>query len=257
MALPSSELQLWPYFRDLRTVQVQVGTDTLRFLFDTGAGITALTPDAAARIGCAPRGRDVGHRMSGEPVTFQRCDTATLRWAGGESHLSPIGVFDLASVLPPELPRLDGALGLDAFRGRLVVLDWPANRIRVDGELPPGVPAPTLRPATGESGRSFSVFVRSTAARGEAWLLLDSGNLRGLLLAPHVLDDSLVDVASATEVWLGLDSLRSHRLPFTRAELILDGAIGTDFLQRGPLILDLRPWPAGPPSGRRPPPVAR
>ena len=241
---PGSALPLRSYFRDLRTVQMRIGADTLELLFDTGAGITALTPAAATRIGCTPRGRDIGHRMTGEAVTFQRCDSVTLSWSGGASHLASIGVFDLAAVLPPELPALDGIVGLDVFRGRRVVIDWPAHRIQVDAMPSPEAAELPVRVATGESGRALSVFVRSHGPRGDVWLLLDSGNLRGLLLAPSVLTDSLLDSASPTEVWVRWDAARRHRLPFTRAELIVDGALGTDFLQRGPVALDLRAVPA-------------
>lgn len=236
----SSVLPLRPYFRDLHTVEMRIGVDTLELLFDTGAGITSLTPAAAGRIGCTPRGRDVGHRMTGEAVTFQRCDSVTLSWPGGTSHLESIGVFDLATVLPPELPALDGIVGLDAFRWRRLVIDWPAHRVEVDAPPTPATAALPMRVATGESGRALSVLLRSRGPRGDAWLLLDSGNLRGLLVAPSVLTDSLLEPASPTEVWVRWDAARSYRMPFTRAELMIDGVLGTDFLQRGPVTLDLR-----------------
>ncbi len=242
-------VRLDPWFRDLRTVRAVTEVDTLTLLVDTGGGATLITPAAARRRGCRPYGRDVGHRMSGEPVEFARCDSLRFSLAGWDRRLEPVAVFDVNALLPPELPRLDGVLALDAFVGQVVTLDWPGGRLVVHA---PHTSAAALdaggipyRAATGPTGRMLTVFAEVAGRRGPLWFLLDSGNLRGTLLDAHIERDSLLASAGeSVELHIGQrDPIRVSALTDT---LIVDGVLGTDYLQRGSVVLDLRtaprPW---------------
>lgn len=241
----SATLELQPYFRELRTVRVSIGQETFVFLFDTGAGVTAITPQTARKLGCTPYGQDIGFRMSGERVAFGRCGRMALRSGGWSATVDPVGVFDLAAVLPPELPQLDGILGLDAFRGHLITIDWPARKITVDNS--PGANTSTgpilqTRIASGESGRFLTVFVPVAAAKGDLWLLLDSGNIAGTLVARSVVDEGLLQPAADGTVRLALRGRSPMVMPITTSDLIIDGALGTAFLSLGPITVDLRRW---------------
>jgi hypothetical protein len=244
------QLQLEPYFRDLRLVRAAAGSDTLSLLLDTGGGTTLLTPAAARRLGCPVRGEDTGHRMTGEPVVFGRCASLEITAAGWTRTIAPVGVFDLAAVLPPELPRLDGVLALDAFRGRAVTLDWAAGLVTIHGDRSAdsavarwGVP---LRIATGDNGRFLSTLARVDGTAGPLWFLVDSGNLRGTLVATSVQRDSLLPPADSGRVVIRIGARAPYPASVTWTALVLDGALGTDFLRRGPLTIDLRGVPATP-----------
>jgi len=159
-------LRLEPYFRELKTVEVSTGIGSLRFLLDTGGGATLITPQVATRMGCRPFGRDVGHRMTGEQVEFQRCEVLEITTAGWRHRIEPVGVFEVNALLPAELPRLDGVLSLDAFQGQVITIDWRTGSLRVHTAsdeaaalLEHGVP---VRIATGDNGRFCSVFVPVT-----------------------------------------------------------------------------------------------
>jgi len=237
-------IALTPYFRGLRTVRAQLGADTLTFLLDTGGGATLLAPSVANRIGCRPYGRDVGYRMTGEAVEFQRCDSLALGLAGWSRHLSPVAVFDVNALLPPELPRLDGVLALDTFRGQVLTIDWPSERLIVHSANTSmaaleaaGVP---IRPATGESGRMLTVLVKIAGRRGPLWFLLDSGNLQGTLADSLVQHDSLLVVAADSLVELRVGARAPIRARVRSGHFIMDGVLGTDYLLRGPVVLDLR-----------------
>lgn len=241
---PGASLVLLPYFRDLRVGRVAAGRDSLTLLLDTGGGATLITPEVARARGCEPHGADVGYRMTGEPVAFARCDSLRLSVGGWSVGLSPIAVFDVNALLPPQLPRLDGVLALDAFRGQVVTVDWAAGLLTVLGgaradsaALAGALPH---RIATGESGRFFSALVRVDGAREPLWFLLDTGNLRGTLVSKAVLRDSLLPLASATEAVLRIGRRPPVTLPFASADLILDGVLGTDYVRQGPVTLDLR-----------------
>lgn len=238
-----ARVRLHPYFRDLRTVRAIVGDDTLLLLLDTGGGETLITPEVATSLGCRPHGRSVGHRMSGEPVLFSYCDSVRMSIDGASLRLAPIGVFDLNALLPPELPRLDGVLALDAFRGTVLTVDWAGDSVVAHGPsaadaavAATGIP---VRFATGSDGASLTALVEVQGRRGPLWLLLDSGNLRGTLLDEHVLRDSLLDVVDG-RADLRIVGRSSWPTTITSAPLILDGALGTDFLRRGPVTVDLR-----------------
>ena len=237
-------IALTPYFRDLRTVTATLGGDPLTLLFDTGGGATLITPALARRLGCLPSGRDVGFRMDGERVAFQRCDSLTLSVSGWPRRFRPIAVFDVNALLPAELPRLDGVLALDAFRGQVLTLDWPGQRLVVHSAgtsesalRGAGVP---VRVATGESGRFFSVFAPVAGRLGLLWFLIDSGNIRGTLVDREVQRDSLLFTGSDSTVALQVGPRAAVPTAVQYATLILDGVLGTAFLQRGPLTIDLR-----------------
>ena len=232
------------YFRDLKTVQAVAGRDSLTLLFDTGGGATLITPTVAQRIGCRPHGRDVGHRMTGETVEFQRCDSITLDLSGWSRRVAPVAVFDVNALLPAELPRVDGVLALDAFSGQVLTIDWTGDRLIIHaprtGETALTTAGLSIRPATGETGRMLTVFAQVAGARGPIWLLLDSGNLRGTLVDDHVFRDSLLVLGPDSLVSLDLGPGRAHRTSVSRGTFVIDGALGTDFLKRGPVALDLR-----------------
>ncbi|MFN8670400.1 MAG: hypothetical protein U0164_24690 [Gemmatimonadaceae bacterium] len=240
-------IALHPYFRDLRTVRATVGADTLTLLLDTGGGATALTPARAARAGCQPRGRDIGYRMTGERVEFQRCPGLQLSLGAFATRLAPMGIFDLAALLPPELPPLDGVLALDAFRGRVITLDLAQNLLIVHGPRSSaravaanGVP---LRFATGQSGRFLEAFVRIEGESGPLWFLLDSGNLLGTIVSEEVVREGQLAVTTDQRSTLRVGDRVRFETSVTPKALVIDGALGTDFLRRGPVTLDLRRAP--------------
>ena len=237
-------LALEPYFRELRTVRVSAGGDSLRLLFDTGGGATLVTPEVATRRGCQPYGRDVGHRMTGERVEFQQCEALDLSLGVWQARLEPVAVFDVNGLLPPELPRLDGVLALDAFRGQVISLDWRSGRVAVhsvadaEGALRQhGLP---VRLATGVTGRMFSPFVPVAASRGPLWFLLDSGNIRGILLARHVVSEGRLKLAPDRTVTLRIGTRPGVTLPAEADDLVIDGSVGASYLMQGPVTLDLR-----------------
>ncbi|MSO50453.1 MAG: hypothetical protein EXQ49_11255 [Acidobacteria bacterium] len=151
-------------------------------------------------------------------------------------------MFDVAALLPKELPPLDGVLSLDAFAGRVITIDWNAGPI-VEWPSGTGPEAQTMLPhrsATGENGRYLSVFVPVRATRGLLWLLLDSGNLRGTLIAHSAIKDGLLPLGGSGRALLKIGSGPGMELPYTPEALDIDGALGTDYLKRGPVSLDLR-----------------
>jgi hypothetical protein len=213
-------------------------------LFDTGGGTTLVTPAVAARLGCRPYGADTGHRMTGEPVVAARCDSIRMSAVGWAARLAPVAVLDVNALLPPELPRLDGVLALDAFRGQVLTIDWGAGVLRVHGAASADsalrASGVIYRAATGQNGGELSAMARVEGRRGPLWFLLDSGNLRGTLVASAVMRDSLIGALENDRVLLEVGGRPPIELPYSVSDLVLDGALGTDYFVRGAVTLDLR-----------------
>ena len=246
------------------TVQVKVGDQIGMFLFDTGEGVTAITPEFAAALDCKPWGQISGFRMNGERIDMPRCDDLVLE-LGGQKFKAPIaGVFDLMRLLPESEVRLSGAVGLDVFAGHAVtlqslrkrlVIESPASlavRITKAKEVP-------IRLVRDVEGVALAVDVGVPTAQGLAWMELDSGNGGTLVIAKHL------------ATLFGLDPERKEPQPVKfkiagdifaeglarTPDIIMDGNIGLQFLRRWDLTLDLvkaRAWlaPAEPDQARRP-----
>ena len=233
-------IRLQPYFRDLRTVQVVIGGDTLRMLFDTGGGHTLLSLASASTLGCSPSGRSVGYRMTGERVEFRWCPAQSLAVGSHRLDAIPLAVFDLGAVLPSELPAVDGLLALDAFSGLVLTIDLASDEIIVESPKSAATRrsrgrSAAARIATGEDGSSLTLLVRATVPAGAAWLLMDSGNLLGTFLSPALATGLSPDTLGALSI--GGESWRTR---VVARDVIYDGVLGSSFFREHRVTLDLR-----------------
>jgi hypothetical protein len=185
--------------------------------------------------------------MGGEPVAFQACDSIGFVLDGWAVRHAPVAVFDVNPLLPPTLPNLDGVLSLETFRGQVITIDWPRSRIVVHSAdevgtvlARQGLP---VRFATGDNGGSITVLVPVASRRGPLWFLLDSGDILGTLIAPHVLRDSLLTLRADSTIDLAVGDRPSERVPIVVTSINLDGVLGTAYLLRGAVALDLRSAP--------------
>jgi hypothetical protein len=236
-----------PYFRGLRSVKVTLDEGDYTFLVDTAGGRSLVTPETARKLGCTPRGRDVGYRMNGEPVIFKNCPQLRASLSSYEIHVAPFAVFDLNSLLPSELPRLDGVVALDSFRGQVVTLDWSQDALTIHSQADAddairthGVPT---RFATGENGAALSVFVPVHGAWGRMWFLLDSGNIKGTLVSRHAIQDGSIQVSSDEIAQLRVGDRNAEAIQVATDDINYDGVLGAHYLQTHAVTLDLRKSP--------------
>lgn len=240
-----SAIMLARYQGRLRIVRVHVANKSWQFLFDTGGGSTLISPDVAAAIGCLPKGSITGHRMSGEAIVTPSCPGPPLTIGGWTAPPQTLGVFDLMSLLPRDWPRLDGVISLRSFAGRRITLDLAANSITVhaagDDRSPDGT-AFTGRIASGPSGAELLAFAAVPVGTDTLWLEIDSGNLDAVLLAPHAakllnLQDSVG--TEHPEVSLPFPPGAALKTRARVRQLILDGALNAEWLERGRLTMEL------------------
>jgi hypothetical protein len=236
----------------LRSVDVSVGSTTYRFIFDTGGGETMITPELASAIGCAPYGRAVGFRMSGEQVSWQYCDDVLLQL--GDITIAPdrVGVFNLRSILPAALPPADGVMSLRSFRHRPVTIDYARGEITVETGASlksrvAGMRPLTIRIASGPTGAETAVYIAGRIGGQRVWLALDSGNMASpLLVAPNVA--RVANCLSAQcEMLVHFDGLDPVRLSARTSDIVYDGVVGAAFMKEWILTLDIgssRAWAA-------------
>ena len=180
-------IPLGDYF-GIRTVEVTVAGETGQFLLDTGGGISVVSPALAEKAGCRPFAQITGFRLSGERLTMPRCDDLAIT-AGGEALIVPsAGVFDLAALLPPEGPRIEGLIALDVLADRPFTLELGTGRLTF--ETPDSLAARTatatelpIRFHRQAGGISLTVMTRVPTAQGDLWMQLDSGSDGALQVA--------------------------------------------------------------------------
>lgn len=100
----------------MMTLSATVRGQNGNFMFDTGGGISYVSPAFARTIGCKVWGQIGGFTLTGQRLDMPRCDGL---WFEIESHsfsAPESGVFDIMKFMPPNVPRIDGSIGLDVFR---------------------------------------------------------------------------------------------------------------------------------------------
>jgi hypothetical protein len=228
----------------LRTIRVQVGTDSLDFLFDTGGGVNVVSPEVAAKLGCRPAGRSVGFRMTGERLSGPLCADVELG-VGPLRVRGEAGVGDMTRFLGKDAPPVYGMLSLRAFAGHAVTLDIAHDRIVV--ETPQSLARRTrtmtplpVRLATGPTGAELTAFIGIRVGDAPLWLEWDSGHQATTFLARHAAQ--LLGVADSVErgeVGVPLGGEARVVLPVAVKDVIYDGVLNAGTINRTVWTLDL------------------
>lgn len=246
----------------LRTVEVRIGDQDATMILDTGGGVTVVTPDLAARVGCTPWGQLSGFRLTGERLTMTRCDNVAVGVASRDLGAKNLGVFDLAALLPPEAGRIDGILSLDVLERTPFTLEL-GEAARLTLETPDGLAARAaegveipIRLHRQAGGASLTVMARVPTASGDLWMQLDAGSDAPLLIPPTSATALGLDPAqprqTSTLTLTGAGGGEvSHPVQLRVRDMIIDGNVGIPVLRNWIMTFDLaagRLWvrPAGP-----------
>jgi len=151
-------------------VSLARSNEPLNFLVDTGAGVSVINAATANRLGLKT-GRSIQAR--GVNTTLRGTWVEPVSAAAGEVTLPCAYIaLDLGKLsLSCEQP-IDGLLGADFFRGRVVKIDFVAQKLRISNAS-----------RTGQSGDSIALQFRpcgirvpiSVNGRKPQWLRLDTG----------------------------------------------------------------------------------
>jgi hypothetical protein len=260
-AAPVAVVSLEPYQGNsgLLTVRASVNGHDRTFAFDSGEGVSMISPELAREIGCKPWGQVTGFRMNGERIDTPHCDNITFDVAGQHFSAPTVIVYDLMKFFKSGQPRLDGSLGFDLFAGRAITFEFSRQSIVVESpaslaaRIANGTEVP-IRIVRDAEGLALTVDVGVPTSEGMAWMELDSGGGNSIIIGKHVaalfkLDPESRAVQQVTFTLAGKISLTAPARVMDH--MIMDGNINVPFLQKWDVTLDLargRAWVA--PAGR-------
>lgn len=137
-----------------------------RFLLDTGIGVNLITPRLLARLGLAPNGRSfVGRRMSGQTVEAPLFTLPSLEVGPVRRESAEAGEFDLFAGIP-ELSDIDGILSLGFFAERPVTVR-PRRGVLAFSDDPGAHKARAVPVRVERDGPSVTMFLDLTLPNGE------------------------------------------------------------------------------------------
>lgn len=252
---PLAVIQLSPHpgGTAMMTMRARVRGHEGVFIFDTGGGISYVSPAFAQTVGCKVWGQITGFMLTGHRLDMPRCDDLSFEVAGQRLSAPISGVFDILKYLPPNVPNVDGSIGLNVFAGKVVTLSLKRRELIVESRASLSarirrareVPIRLVREA---EGIALTVDIAVPTSSGMAWMELDSGNGGANVIGKHLapllkLDTSKKEPQPASFTIAG--GIPVSGMARVNETLIMDGNIGTRFLINWDLTLDLnngRAW---------------
>lgn len=235
------ELKLEKYAGELRVIRLEKNGEVYSFLYDTGGGYTVLDQAYTNTFGCTPYGKTVGFRLSGEQVESRNCNPVTLDFSGFSVTTAP-KVMDINSFLPEGLPKLAGVFSLQTFQSQLVTIDYSGGLVVI--ETPASFRARTrdmteipLKVTNELDGEAVSIFTQVLETPEPLWFYMDSGNLRGVLLAPHAA--KILGLEGEGPLTLQIAGL-AYDSTGEVMDMIYDGVLDIRFFKAHKIALDLQ-----------------
>lgn len=247
------DLEPHPGGTHMMTVHAVVNGHEGRFLFDTAGGISYISPAFARQIGCEPWGQLSGFVLTGQRLDMQRCENVTFDVAGRHFGVPTAGVYDIGQFMPPNTPRIDGSIGLDAFAGQAVTLSLASQKLTVESasslkERQRNGKEIKVRLVRECEGLALAVVAAVGTSKGLAWMELDSGNGGANVVGKYLatmfgLEPEKKEPQNGMiKLENGLEVAGPFRVNPT---LIMDGNIGTRFMINYDVTFDLgagRAW---------------
>ena len=255
-------------FRRSVALNVEIGGKQRLFQFDTGGGVSFISPEIAKELGCEKGARIVGFRMTGDKLEAPRCDNVALSIDGHPFTIPVAGVYEVGEFNAKGV-TVDGLIALDIFAGRTITFDFAGKRLIL--ETPESAAARTakgtempLLMVRETGGHGLTVDLQVPSRMGPLGFELDSGNGGTLLIAkPYAavlgIDPDKAPGMGSFAIGHGITA-SGFVMP---AGITLDGNLGMPFLKDYLVTLDLaagrlwlarNPVPAPPGMGVPPPP---
>jgi hypothetical protein len=235
-------------FRDgLIWVKVETGARSCNFVLDSGAGVSVIDARAAASLGLK-----MGKELPVLGVDSGSVARAVDGFAGRVGEIPVSGsmlAIDLSIPSRACCQRIDGLIGADWFRGRVVEIDFKKRCLKIL-ERPESSPADSL-PIIARNG-AFCVRIAVNGAK-PCWVRLDTGCNTPL---QFVVDRRTENAWLSASVGLAASSARCARGQVQLGDKRLDGVkvalhdqeifpresglLGTGILSRFKVTIDLK-----------------
>jgi hypothetical protein len=232
------------------TIEVFFNGKKRLFYFDSGGGISAISPALAKEIGCEPFGEMTAYNAGGMKFSAKRCEDVAMK-IGDFAVKRDVAVFDPMQFFPKATTQMVGSIALDAFDGQLVTLDFKGDRLWVEGEKSFKRRIKEMKPLVSRlsregGGGTLDVFIAAQTPRGRIWLLYDTGNTNKLLFRPSAQEqlginfkDAVGDkkIKSVKFDMIGLGAIEAEA---REREMIYDGMLSYEIIERMVWTIDFR-----------------
>lgn len=244
---PEATIPLSLYLGKMTALPAMVNGRSGSYFFDTGGGVTIISPATAAAGGCAPWGNVAIYQMNGNRIDAPHCENVSVTTPIGTYQVGTAVVFDVHTLLPKDAPPVEGLIALDLFAGKVLTLESKAQRLVLESpaslkeRLKNAYEVPTRVVRDGQ-GLALTYDIGVRTSKGLAWMEIDSGNISGTMMvstwvAPLFgLDPAsreIQDVKGELMPGIALPA-KARVLP----NMIMDGLIGADFLAHWNLTID-------------------
>ena len=152
-------------------VDVTGKSEPLNFLLDSGAGISAIDLQTARGLGVLLGNRQIVQGVNGQCFAYRVSDLQAA--CGGVALPKSILAIDLRALSGCREQPVDGILGVDFFRSRIVQIDFAKGRVRILGKCDPNLANCEILPIQ-MCNDAFCVPVR-VAGNPAQWMRLDTG----------------------------------------------------------------------------------
>lgn len=232
------------------TINIQIGAKTYPFLFDTGGGITLISPAVAKEIGCEPFGQVTGFNAGGTRLDFKRCDDVDLKMGTYSTRLN-VAVFEVMTLFGADTKEIGGFVSLQTFENRVITIDLTANKLTVENENSMAERIKDMKPLESRIGSQgggaiIDLFVAANTPKGKIWMEVDTGNFSTLLFSPHAQEmlginfDAPNKAKMTKPAKLDIIGLGEIEMPARERSMIYDGMLNYDTISRTILTIDLR-----------------
>jgi hypothetical protein len=232
------------------TIPVTINGRTYPFMFDSGGGITLISPDVAADIGCTPVGQLSAYNAGGDRIDMKRCDAVEMN-VGGYAGRADTGVLEIMPFFGPNTPVIGGYVTLQTFTDKAITIDLAGDRIWVETPRSfaariKGMKELESRLTISAAGAVIDAVVAANSPKGKLWFLFDSGNYGTLQIAPHAqtmlgIDFDAPNGAKMTKpVKLDFPGLGGVEMPGREREMIYDGMLNFDTIAKYVFTIDLK-----------------
>jgi hypothetical protein len=232
------------------TINVQIGKKIYPFLFDTGGGITTITPAIAKEIGCEPFGQISGFNAGGMRLDFKRCDNVDLKVGDLPTRVNT-AVFEIMHFFSPETKEIGGIISLQTFAEKVITIDLSGNRLTVETENSLAERIKDVKPLESRlgiqgGGAVVDIFVAANTPKGKIWMEFDTGNFSAMLFSPHAQEmlginfDAPNRAKMTKPVKLDLIGLGTIEAPARERSMIYDGMLNYDTISRMVVTIDVK-----------------
>jgi hypothetical protein len=151
--------------------EVPAKDESLNFLLDSGAGVSVLDLDRARALGMRVGGPEPVQGVNGRAVAYRIDDFQAE--SGGIALPKSVLAMNLQTISKCCHQPIDGILGIDFFRGRIVQIDFAARRVRLAQQQGLNLANCEILPIK-MCNDAFCVPVR-VAGNPAQWMRLDTG----------------------------------------------------------------------------------